>query len=196
MKEFIFLLCLFVPATIQAQQRSKGLEPIYPAEEHKQLNRLVGTWDVVVEAQFEPGKIQEEKATLETKWVLDGRYLQQEYRSEFPAEIANGAERPLFILQYIGYDRHTNEFFEIHLNSMDTALILNRFKSLSNTATLSNNRGLALQGTRMDPTSNAPRRLRSVTTFKDNDHYTLEWYLTDARGKELKAVSMTHTRRK
>ncbi len=48
----------------------------------------------------------EGKSTCEAQWVLDGRFLRQEYTSTF-------AGKPLTVVRYLGFDRHKGKYVEI-----------------------------------------------------------------------------------
>ena len=50
-------------------------------------------------------------------------------------------------------------------------------------------------GEGLDPLTNKPYKLRTVTTIVDNDHFTLEWFRINDGGKLEKMVSMAHTRK-
>jgi uncharacterized protein DUF1579 len=170
-------------AGVVAQQKDeKGAPDGTPGKEHRQLDPLVGKWDVVVRYTL-GGKEREGTAESEAKWVLDGRYLQQEYKSDFSG-------RPFTVLQFLGYDQHKKRFFEIKMDSMDTGI-------MHNEGTISNDgKVLTCSGDRIDPTTGKTVKLRTVTTLADSDHYTLEWYFTDSEGKEEKTVTLSHSRKK
>lgn len=51
------------------------------------------------------------------------------------------------------------------------------------------------QGEHLDPSTQKPYKLRTVTTILDHDHFTLEWFHIKDGGQEEKVVSMTHTRK-
>ena len=54
-----------------------------PGAPHQKLAALAGSWTTKTKAWMEPGKPPvESTGTCEQKMLLDGRYLQQEYRSE------------------------------------------------------------------------------------------------------------------
>src|SRR5262245_37035713 len=83
----------------------------FPTEEHKQLDRLAGAWDVAISFKVGAGKMSEGTATCVSKWILGGNALQQEYSSTF-----NG--RPFTVMQWLGYDANKKKYFEIKMDSM------------------------------------------------------------------------------
>jgi hypothetical protein len=52
----------------------------------------------VVRIPIGPGKHAEGSSSCEAKWVMDGRFLRQEYSSTF-------AGKPLSVVRYLGFDR-------------------------------------------------------------------------------------------
>lgn len=155
----------------------------FPSEQHAKLNALIGSWDVATKYKVGPGKEIEGKATCEAKWIVGGNAVQQEYRSSFGG-------RPFTVVQLIGYDVHKKKFFEIKLDSMDTGAMFNE-------GTISADGKVITQvGERIDPATGKAGKLRTVTTFVDPDHFTLEWYMPNEDGKEERAVLLSLARKK
>jgi hypothetical protein len=147
------------------------------------LDSLAGSWDVATKFRYGPGPEREGKAKSESKWILDGRYLQQEYASEI-------AGRPFITLQYLGYDNQKKKYFEIKMDNAETGVLHTEGTISPDEKTITN------IGDRTDPMSGQSQRLRTVTTITDKDHFTVEWFLTGDDGKEQKTVTMIHTRKK
>lgn len=153
-----------------------------PSDEHKKLDVLAGAWNVTT--KYKLGEQEHEgTAICETKWILDGHYLQQEYKTTF-----NGA--PYTVLQIVGYDAARKRFFELKMDSLDTA-VLHTEGSMS-----ADGKAIINAGSRVDPPTRSIRRIKSVTTFIDHDHYTLEWFQTGPDGKDVKFATLTHSRKK
>jgi len=167
-------------------QENKAKPADIPANEpglvHKQLAPLAGSWDVDITYVIN-GKEHKGKVRCEAKWILDGRFLQQDYTSTLQG-------KPFYVLQLVGYDNHKKKTIEIVMNSMSTG-VLHSEGSISDDGRVITNEGESL-----DQSTGKPTKLRMVTTIIDQDHYTLEWFNPGADGKEQKGVSMSHTRRK
>ncbi|MDG3003211.1 DUF1579 family protein [Paludisphaera mucosa] len=178
------LLILGSPEQGRAQQekRTEQEDLRAPGEEHKRLNAMAGRWDVVVTYRLGPDREMKGTAQCDAKWVLDGRFLRQDYRSEIQ-------KRPFEVVQYLGFDRSKKRFVELKMDSMDTAVMHNE-GSLSD-----DGRTITCVGERLDREDGRSRPLRTVYTLTDADHFTLSWYTTDSTGKEEKAVELVHTRR-
>jgi hypothetical protein len=154
----------------------------FPTEQHKQLDVLAGNWDVAITFKF-GGQERQGKATCESKWMLDGKHLHQQYQSSM-----NG--RPFTVVQVLGYDANRKKFFELKLDNMDTGVMHNEGTISADGKTLS------MRGDRTDPMTGQTGKMRTVTTITDKDHYTLEWYMVAPDGKEEKTVTLVHTRKK
>jgi Protein of unknown function (DUF1579) len=177
---------LFVARSAGLSQDGKEQSPTVTADEpgpvHKRLSNLAGTWDVALQYTF--GEKQHAgKATCEAKSILDGRFLQQDYHSRFQG-------KPFHVVQLLGYDNRRKKTIEIMMDNLGTGLLHNEGGISENAAVITN------QGESVDPLTNKPYKLRTVTTIVDADHFTLEWFRTNDGGKEEKVVSMTHTRKK
>jgi hypothetical protein len=55
---------------------------------------------------------------------------------------------------------------------------------------------LTLSGESISAQTGEMVMLRTVTTIVDDNHYTLEWFITEPGGKEERKVVLTHTRKK
>ncbi len=166
----------------EATNQNRAVKSDEPGPVHKRLNDLAGTWDVALLYRLGE-KEHAGKATCEAKWVLDGRFLQQDYHSRFQG-------KPYHVIQLLGYDNLRKKSIEIKMDNLSTGLLHNE-GAISDDGKVITNVGEGL-----DPATNKPYKLRTVTTFVDNDHFTLEWFRANNAGKEEKMVSMAHTRKK
>jgi Protein of unknown function (DUF1579) len=179
----IAALALFSGTGVAQENKAKQAIPAdEPGLVHKQMNALAGSWDVDIVFIIN-GKENKGKVRCESKWILDGRFLQQDYRS-------NLMGKPFMVLQLVGYDNAKKKTIEIVLESLSTG-VLHSKGSISQDGKVITNEGESL-----DKVSGKNTKLRTVTTIIDPDHYTLEWFRPGATGKDEKVVSMTHARRK
>lgn len=176
---------LAAPALGHAQDgpdQGKAAKGDSPGPVHQRLNDLAGTWDVAI--QYKLGDtVHEGKATCEAKWILDGRFLQQEYKSRFRGQ-------PFQVIQLLGYDNPRKKTIEIMIDNRSTSALHNE-GSISNDGKVITNLGEGLNSA-----TGKPYKLRTVTTIVDPSHFTLEWFRIEDGGKENRVVSMTHTRHK
>jgi Protein of unknown function (DUF1579) len=175
-------ILLIAVAPLAAQEKGRPAAPPGPGEQHKQLDALAGSWDVSVTYRL-GGKEFKGTALCEAKWVLDGRFLRQEYHSKMQG-------KDFIVLQFLGYDQGKKKFVELKMDSMDTGV-------MHNEGTISNDgKVITCKGERIDQTNGELVKIRTVTTIEDADHFTLEWFLTKGDGKEERAVVLNHTRKK
>ena len=176
LRQLYVLLALVVVATASADDKK--------ADPMKQLDVLVGAWDVKVKYKLPDGEY-EGKAACVTKRVLNDRFLQQEYQSMTK-------NQPQIIWQMLGYDTIQKKFVEFDLHARgDTAHTIHTHGDISDDGKV-----LTLCGDSIDGFTGKPVKMCTVTTIHDEDHYTLEWFITDDSGKEDRRVVLAHTRKK
>jgi Protein of unknown function (DUF1579) len=166
----------------ESREQGRAAKTDEPGPIHRRLNELAGIWDVTIQYTLADKK-HEGKATCEAKWILDGRFLQQEYHSRFQS-------KPFQVVQLLGYDNPRKKTIEIMMDSLSTGVRYNE-GSISEDGKVITNLG---QG--IDHVTGKPYKLRTVTTIVDRDHFTLEWFHAGDGGKEHRVVSMSHARKK
>ena len=180
--KIMLAVTLALAATVvpsDAQEKAEMMKATQPGERHKQLDVLAGSWDVVVRFKYGPGPERQGKASSKAKWILGGRFLQQEYESE-SGQVT---------LQVSGYDNQKKKSFEVKMDNMDTGVLYTEGTISEDGKVITN------VGDRTDPMTGETRRLRMVTTIHDKDHYTVEWFQANVDGKEQKVVTLIHTRK-
>jgi hypothetical protein len=181
----IFAACLILVRARLLAQESKDqpkLTPDGPGPVHERLGNLAGTWDVAI--QYRLGeKIQEGKATCDAKWILEGRFLQQDYHSRFQG-------KPFHVLQILGYDNQKKKFIELMMDNLSTSVLHNEGEISEDGKVITNS------GESRDPITKKSYKLRTQYTITNRDRFTLAWYRTEEGGAEAKVVTMVHTRRK
>lgn len=172
-----FLLVLAVPFA-----RAEDKKPLQP---EKQLHYFVGKWDATVKFKLPDGKEGSGRTACETKSILDGKFVHQEYKSKFMG-------MDLTIVQILGYDDAKKKFveFDVHIEGKESFTIYTEGKISEN------GKILTLSGDSLDMMTGKPTKLKTVTTIVDDDHYTLEWFFPGADGKDERKVMLSHTRKK
>ena len=142
----------------EGQDRHRSVKADEPGPVHKRLNDLAGRWDVVL--QYTLGDKQHTgKATCEAKSILDGRFLQQDYHSQFQG-------KPYHVVQLLGYDSARKKTIEIKLDNLSTGLLHNE-GTISDDGTVITNSGEGF-----DHSTQKSYTLRTVTTISDHDQFT------------------------
>ena len=174
-----------MPASLLAQQsKDQPAEPAAddPGPMHQRLGELAGTWEVAI--QYKLGdKVHNGDATCEAKLILDGRFLQQDYHSLFQG-------KPFHVMQILGFDNQKKKFVELMMDTMGTGILHNEGDISADGKVITN------EGESRDPTTKKPFKLRTVYTFADHDHFTLEWYEVKDGDKAEKTVTLRHSRKK
>src|SRR5262245_11053644 len=145
------------------------------------LNRLVGEWDVEVTYVL-PGGERRGSAQMRSAWVLNGHFVRQEYDAPMGDVVFS-------TWQFVGYDPVRKRFTILKMDSLDDAMLY------ADGELSPDGRVLTFVGQRSDMMTRTTGRLRQVLTLTDPDHFTLEWWLTGSNGREMKTVSMVHTRK-
>jgi hypothetical protein len=175
------MACLLFISMAQPPEES-DLDLNSPGKEHTILNALAGSWDVTLKIPIGENKFVDGKSRCEAQWVMDGRFLRQEYTSTFRG-------KPLTVVRYLGYDRHKGKFVEVHFESTHTDVMYSE-GSLSEDRTT-----ISCRGTHVDVATNQRVEVRTVTTMLPDDTFTLAMTYADQSGRDSKTVTLTHTRR-
>jgi hypothetical protein len=164
------------------KKAAQTVKPDLPGAIHGRLAELAGSWDVTIKYVI-ANKEHEGKASCEAKMILDGRFLQQDYSSNFQG-------RPFQVLQLWGFDNVKKKSIEMMMDTMGTGAHYNEGTVTDDGKEMTN------AGESRDPSTGKPYRLRTVTTFVDRDHFVTEWFGTPDGGKESKTVTLNHTRKR
>lgn len=180
MRFLISLILAFGMAGVALAQDAKQ-----PADPAKGLQYFVGKWDATVQFKLPDGTEHEGKTSCDTKTILDGKFIQQEYKSTLGGQ-------PLTVLQFVGYDMVKKKFveFDIHAEGPQTSTMH------SEGSFSPEGKVLTLAGDEIYVQTGKTVHMRTVTTIVDNDHYTLEWFMTEPGGKEERKVVLKHVRKK
>ena len=154
-----------------------------PGAPHKVLANLVGSWTTKTKAWMEPDKPpMEDTGTCEQKMLLDGRYLQQEYKGEMMGS-------PFVGVNLIGYDNHTKKYVSTWIDSMSTGIYYFEGTASVDGKTIT-------QKSSYDDPVRGPTVWRSVTRIVDDNTLEYVMYLASKGGKEEKMMEMTVTRKR
>ncbi len=154
-----------------------------PGPEHQRLESLAGSWAGVVKMWMEPGKPPiESTCTTERKWILGGRFLQEEVKGQFMGQPFHG-------IGLTGYDNLQKKYTGVWVDSMSTAI-----STSLGTADAS---GKVLTYTReeIDPLSGKKTKGKDVLHLKGPDQQLLEMFKEGPNGKEIKVMEITFTRK-
>lgn len=99
------------------------------------------------------------------------------------------AGRPLTVVRYLGFDRHSQRFVEVHFERTHTDV-------MHSEGTLSEDgRTITSLGVHIDPATGTRVKVQSITTFGEGDTLTLELIYFNGEDEGTNRVLLAHRRR-
>lgn len=158
------------------------LEIVLPGPEHERLQALIGNWKAETRAWRRLGASEEKgRGTLSNFWMLNGRFVGQEYKSR--------AQRPKYQgLGAMGYDNIKKMYTSVWLDTTSTSIYTatGRFDATGNVYTL--------EGVCQDPVTGKPVKCRSITRIINRKKYTFELFKEGPKGKMFRTLEVIYTR--
>jgi len=152
-----------------------------PGEEHAELAKLVGTWKVsghfLMAPDAEPWPT---TANATVRTILGGRYIVEDYNSDFMGTPFNG-----MLIQ--GYNNVTEKYFTIWMDNMSTGATMSF-------GTEDENGVMTAKGTAYDIITPEGRPMRTVITEKSENEYVMDMYDHTPEGEEFRSMHLVYTR--
>jgi hypothetical protein len=153
-----------------------------PGEPHKLFASLAGSWTTTSKEWMEPGKPPTESTgTAEMKMLLGGRFLYQEYNAQMMGQPFSG-------IGIDAYDNLTKRYVTAWIDSMGTGIFM-----MEGTAS-ADGKIITLKGSHPEPGGGRMTH-RAVWTITDANSQTFEMYGAHGKGKEMKMLEITYTRK-
>ena len=153
-----------------------------PGEHHAELAKAAGTWDVVTKMYMSPGaEATDSPAHAESKMILGGRYLMEEFKSEFMGQPFDG-------VLLSGYDNLHGEYFSIWLDTMSTWPSVVRGKK--------DKEGRVSQSGLMHDVMSPEGRPYRHVSWEEDGKFRTTMYDTLPDGTEWEVMDMTYSRKK
>lgn len=151
-----------------------------PGEAHKKLDPMAGNWKCVL-ADFTGPEPQKFNGTCSREWILDGRFLAQEFTCEFGGMPFRG-------MGIIGYDNMKKKYNSVWIDNMSTCAYveLGTYDDATKTWTL--------LGEYEDPMTGKPKKSKSVIKLDGPDKHTFTMFEVGEDGKEKKQCEIVYTR--
>ena len=195
-KTFALVTLLLFCTTLLAQEKPASKPPDMdpammkammdagtPGPAHKALDTMTGTWDVTVKSWMAPGTDpMVSTGTAESKWVMDGRYVEQRFLGDFMGMKFNG-------LGYTGYDNVKKQYFSTWMDSMSTGMMVSWSTGVSGNT-------MTFKGTYADPMTGKDVMCDQKLIVVDNDHTTYEMWSPGPDGKLFKMMEIAYSRKK
>jgi hypothetical protein len=153
-----------------------------PSEGHKKMEPMIGSWTAKTTSWMAPGAPpMESMGEASMKWILGGRYVQQDFKSTF-------MNQPFEGIGIFAFDNATKQYVSSWIDSMSTGLMLMKGKEDA--------KGKLVQtGAFDDFMTKKPVKMKSAVTWKDADTMLFEMW-SEAEGKMFKSMEIVYSRKK
>ncbi|HKX13032.1 MAG TPA: DUF1579 domain-containing protein [bacterium] len=164
---------------------AKAKEAGTPGAGHEVLKPLAGNW-TVTSRTWMPGdkKAQESSGASTMTWVLDGRFLRQDFKGNWGGQSFDG-------LGYLGYDNVKKEYVSTWMDSMSTGMAQAAGQYDPATKTINDQGSFACPVT---GEKNMPFRAEWKIVNADNLIYNM--YVKGPDGKETRNMEIKYKRAK
>lgn len=166
----------------QMEAQKKMEEAGRPGPHHKHLDAIVGEWNCDSKFWMGPGEPMTAKATASYKWILDGRFVQEEYNSEFEGKPFKG-------IGTFGYDNTTKKYSSTWIDNMSTTLYVS-----SGTC---DDSGKSFTFNGESPCCMTGKILKDRSEWKiiSKDKHVFEMFKEGEDGKMMKVMEITYNRK-
>ncbi len=154
-----------------------------PGENHKALNDLTGKFSYTMRWWEKPdAKAEESKGTSQSKWIMHGRFIQQEVKGKAMGQAFNG-------MGITGYDTLKEEYQSVWLDDMSTGMMWSPGKMDTVSKTIQQS------GTMSDPMKGEKNAwYRTDLKLISKNEHTFEMFSKDGAGKEFKTMEIQYKR--
>ncbi len=158
------------------------MEAGMPGEEHTELTKGVGYWNVTGTHWMTPdGEGIPMEATATVKELFGGRYITQEFKMSWEGMPFEG-------MLIMGFNKNNGEYFNMWIDNMSTGYSIA-------TGYEDEEGAIHMHGTAYDPLAPGGRPFRTVTwDVSDNEFVMQMWGSTSPDGEEFKQMEMTYKR--
>ena len=188
-------LCILLTVSPVLAKDMKGLKPTdplammelwkqaaMPGEPHKLFATLVGSWTTTTKEWMEPGKPpMESTGTAESKMMMEGRFLHQEFHGQMMGQPFTG-------MSIDAYDNIRKKYITVWVDTRGTSVFI-----MEGTASV-DGKIITLRGSHAEPGGGTMTH-RAIWTIIDADHQLVEMYSSHHGQKETKLMEITYTRK-
>jgi hypothetical protein len=180
------------PAMAKEKKGEKPMDPLAmmelwkqaatPSEPHKLFATLVGNWATTTKEWTEPGKPpMESTGTAESKMLMEGRFLHQEFHGQMMGQPFTG-------MSIDAYDNVRKKYVTVWVDTRGTGVFIMEGTGSADGKTIT------LRGSHAEPGGSTMTH-RAIWTIIDADHQLVEMYSTHHGQKETKMMEITYTRK-
>lgn len=154
-----------------------------PGEHHELLEPLVGTWDAKVTMWMSPDAPPNvSHGTMKNEWILGGRFLKEEFESEFMGQKFRG-------FGMFGYDRIKEQYIGTWCDTMMTGMLVNHGHVDDN------GKVITMRGEHFDPAQQRKVPTKDVVRIISDDKHTMTMHHQAPDGEWRKVMKIEYTRK-
>ncbi len=164
----------------QQKEMEAWMAAAQPGKPHEWMAKLAGEWDTSMK-MFDPSMGEAGgKGTMKVVMVHGGRYQHSFYKGEFMGAPFEGSG-------LMGYDNVSGKYQSVWGDNMSTMMMYSTgdYDVKTNTLTMS--------GSFTDPVTKKPVKSQEVSTFKDENNWTMTFF-HEKDGKMEKVMEIAYTR--
>jgi len=174
------------PAAAPAGGMDPGMDAMMkagqPGEFHAKLKAMEGNWDTTVKSYMSPGTPTESKGVSTRKWIMDGRFLQEDNTGDFMGMPFKG-------MGITGYDNIQKKYVSTWIDNMGTSI-------MNSTGTVdATGKTFTYECESPDPMTGKMTKTKMVTKIIDDKKHTFEMSGPGPDGKEMKMLEITYTKK-
>jgi hypothetical protein len=170
---------------LDAKMMEAWMKHATPGPAHKLLEPTIGSWTYTGQLWMEPGAPPTDmKGTGERKWILGGRFVQEEYKG---TGLVPGQPFEGFGLS--SYDNTKKKYVGVWADNMTTSF------SLSEGTTDDGGKTFHFWREDLDPTTGKMTKGHDMIKIIDKDHHEMEMFKVEG-GKEIKVMRLEYSRKK
>ncbi|BFU90465.1 MAG: hypothetical protein NTAFB01_16520 [Nitrospira sp.] len=191
----VITLCIIltvVPGLAKEKKYEKTMDPqemmevwkklAQPGEPHKLFATLAGSWTTQTKEWREPGQPPMESiGTAESKMLLGGRFLHQDYNGQMMGQPFTG-------VSIDAYDNIRKKYVTVWMDTRGTGVLI-----MEGTAS-QDGKTITLRGSHPKPDGGQMTH-RAVWKIVDNDNQIVEMYGAHEKQKETKFLEIIYTRK-
>ena len=170
-------------SAVDKQEMMKKMEAAgTPGPAHKALEAFVGNWKAEVKCWMEPGGAPDvSQGTAKASWILNGRFLQEEFQGQMMGKPFRGRS-------LMGFDNTKQTFNTVWLSEMQTSMFTSEGKGENG------NKVITLEGKATCPaTGRKDIPMKTVFRVISPDKHVFEMF-DGSRGDNAKTMEITYTR--
>lgn len=188
-------LSVFVVSACSLRSSTDGVSPVgltpaawaalsQPGASHRLLEIFEGDWDATISVRSAPGEsAQVSKGRSRITWILDKRFLREEFKGETAGEEFEG-------MGLLGYDNGARVFKMVWVDSLNTAL------SVSTGRYVPESNVFEMVGEVYDPLFGREKTVRTTLQITSQDSYQFLMEDTAPSGKKFTAFEIQYARRR